>query len=65
MQSLTYGMSLWIPYFGTGFNATDRYTFRSQMAPANSSIWDVRRKDLDFGLIRDLLKEQTSQAKAG
>ena len=44
MQTLTYGMSLWIPYFGTGINASDSYTFRSQMAPANSTSWDLRRK---------------------
>ena len=43
MQSLTYGMSLWIPYFGTGTNASDSYTFRSQMAPAIITSWDVRR----------------------
>jgi len=34
MQQLTYGMALWIPYFGTAFNSLDPYIFRSQMAPA-------------------------------
>jgi hypothetical protein len=38
MQTLTYEMSLWIPYFGTGINTSDTYTFRSQMAPANHLI---------------------------
>lgn len=33
-QQFTYGMSLWIPYFGTAFNSLDPYIFRSQMTPA-------------------------------
>ena len=57
MQDITYGMSLWIPYFGTGTNAFDWYTFRSQMAPAISSIWDVRRKDLDYDLLRRMIAQ--------
>ena len=54
MQDITYGMSLWIPYFGTGTNASDWYTFHSQMAPAISSIWDVRRNDLNYALLRKM-----------
>jgi alpha-galactosidase len=57
MQDITYGMSLWIPYFGTGSNAGDWYTFHSQMAPAISSIWDVRRDDLDYDLLRRMTNE--------
>ena len=57
MQSLTYGMSYWIPYFGTGNNADDRYTFRSQMAPAIVSVWDLRRKDADYDFTRRMLAE--------
>jgi alpha-galactosidase len=58
MQTLTHGMSLWIPYFGTGINTSDSYTFRSQMAPANNLIWDVRRRDLDYEKCRRLLAER-------
>jgi alpha-galactosidase len=36
MQQLTYGMALWIPYFGTAFNSLDPYIFRSQMTPATA-----------------------------
>jgi len=57
MQSLTFGMSYWIPYFGTGNNAVDKYTFRSQMAPAIVSVWDLRRKDADYDLTRRMLAE--------
>lgn len=34
MQSQTYGMALWMPYFGTGVNSVEPYQFRSQMTPA-------------------------------
>lgn len=33
-QGQTYGLSLWVPYFGTAMNSVDPYVFRSQMAPA-------------------------------
>ena len=33
-QGQTYGLSLWIPYFGTAINSLDPYAFRSQMTPA-------------------------------
>ena len=34
MQMQTYGLALWVPYFGTSANALDPYTFRSHMTPA-------------------------------
>lgn len=33
-QAQTYGLSLWVPYYGTAVNSLDPYTFRSQMTPA-------------------------------
>jgi alpha-galactosidase len=35
-QGHTFGLSLWVPFFGTALNSFDLYTFRSQMAPAIS-----------------------------
>ena len=58
MQTLTYGMSFWIPYFGTGMNTSDAYTCRSQMAPANTLIWDVRNPELDYAACRKRLAER-------
>jgi hypothetical protein len=58
MQTLTYGMSQWIPYFGTGINASDSYTFLSQMAPANNTSWDLRRRDLDYEFCRRMLAQR-------
>ena len=57
MQALTYGMAMWIPYFGTGIMASDAYTFRSQLAPATSISWDVRRKDVDYDFRRKMLTQ--------
>ena len=57
MQDFTYGMAFWIPYFGTGTNAFDFYTFRSQMAPAMSATWDLRRHDLDYAFLRRLVDQ--------
>ena len=57
MQNLTYAMSLWIPFFGTGTNAFETYTFRSQMAPALCCIWDLRRRDIDYSFQRQMIME--------
>jgi alpha-galactosidase len=35
-QGHTFGLSLWVPFFGTASNSLDPYVFRSQMAPAIS-----------------------------
>ncbi|MCH2612243.1 MAG: alpha-galactosidase [Pirellulales bacterium] len=58
MQTLSYGMALWIPYFGTGINTTDEYTFWSQLAPSTTTTWDVRRDDFDFETARRLLAQR-------
>ena len=57
MQNLTSAMSLWIPYFGAGTNAFESYTFRSQMAPAVSCIWDLRRRAVDYSFQRRAVEE--------
>jgi alpha-galactosidase len=33
-QGETYGLSLWVPFYGTAINSLDPYTMRSQMTPA-------------------------------
>ena len=57
MQQLTYGIALWIPYFGTGVNTFDAYGFRSQMTPALALAWDLRRKDRDYDSLRRLMAQ--------
>ena len=34
MQMQTYGLALWVPYFGTSAGSLDPYTFRSEITPA-------------------------------
>ncbi len=57
MQQLTYGIALWIPYFGTGINSFDAYTFRSQMAPAIVTAWDPSRQEVDPSQLRRFISQ--------
>ncbi len=34
MQMQTYGLAVWVPYFGTSAGSLDPYTFRSEITPA-------------------------------
>ena len=54
-QGHTYGIAFWMPYYGTGSGAIDAYMLRSVMCPNFIACFDVRRKDLDYGLIRRVL----------
>ncbi len=56
-QLHTYGRSLWVPYGGTGVNGLNRYDFRSQMTPGLTISWDLREKDLDYSLLRQLVAQ--------
>jgi len=53
-QCHTYGIAFWIPFYGTGINSTDPYVFRSQMCPHLTGCYDVRNRDLDYGVLRRL-----------
>jgi alpha-galactosidase len=57
-QGQTYGLSSWIPFYGTGTLAVagaDRsYTFRSFMCPSLLLSDDVRRGDVNYGKMRRL-----------
>lgn len=56
-QAHTYGIAFWIPFYGTGVNAFDPYTYRSQMCPAITACWDVREKGLDYALLLHLTNQ--------
>lgn len=66
-QSQTYGISLWLPYFGTGVgpqNTQDgawgsgQYVVRSSLAPSFATGVDVRTaSDKDWALLRTTNKE--------
>ena len=60
MQNITHGIAMWIPYYGTGINRVDPYSFRSDMCPAVVLQIDVRDKGLDY----DSLRRMCSQWRA-
>ena len=58
-QGITYGLSLWLPFYGTGYNLPvplTEYCRRSTMAPAQVSLFDIRAK-LDVELVMKLHNE--------
>jgi len=56
-QCHTYGLSFWLPAYGSGMISGDTYIFRSVLCPFLNACWDLRRKDLDYAAMRGLLAE--------
>jgi alpha-galactosidase len=56
-QCQTYGLSLWIPYYGSGATQSSVYWFRSCIFPASRVGWDTRKTDLDYPLLRRMIAE--------
>ena len=69
-QSMTYGLSMWIPYFGTGTVAwgdaayfvtgktpIESYGFWSSACPSLNLLFDVRERGLDYDKIRKLTSQ--------
>ena len=61
-QCQTYGIAFWLPFFGTGMNATDAYTFRSTLCPHMTACYDMRRDDIDYAAAKRLVDEWRSVA---
>lgn len=57
MQQQTYGLSLWIPYFGTAVNSVDPYYFFSQMTPAIGLGLDPSRIEAGYQRLGHLIAE--------
>ena len=59
-QGHTYGLSAWIPYYGTGvcFHAQQSvYSVHSQMSPAFAIVVDVRKSEIPWDLYRRLVEQ--------
>jgi alpha-galactosidase len=56
-QTQSYGLALWVPYFGTGTHVTDPYSYRSSLGSSLMTSWDVRDPKLDYGALRKLEAE--------
>jgi alpha-galactosidase len=56
-QGHTYGLSFWVPFqgTGTGSGALSPYLLRSTMHTHFTACFDVRRKDLDYDMLRRVL----------
>jgi alpha-galactosidase len=66
MQNQTYGISLWFPYQGLAsqiaekgkdVKTIDTYAFRSDMFPSIHAHWDVRRVDIDYKRLGQLVNQ--------
>jgi alpha-galactosidase len=55
-QNQTYGLALWLPYFGTAAGM-DAYSYRSSLGSSVGTGWDVRDRNLDYPLLRKLEAE--------
>jgi alpha-galactosidase len=66
-QTMTYGLSMWVPYFGTGTVAwgdaayfitgkspIEAYGFWCSACPSLNLLFDVRERGLDYAKIREL-----------
>ncbi len=69
-QCMTYGISLWLPfhgtgtvaslkapYYGGGFTPVEPYAFWSNVAPSLGCGFDVRIKELDYAALRRLIEQ--------
>jgi alpha-galactosidase len=56
-QCHTYGLSFWVPYYGTGAPHIDPYILRSTFCPSYGYGNDMRKPDLDYALLRRMLGE--------
>jgi alpha-galactosidase len=56
-QGHTYGLSFWLPFqgTGTGSGALSPYLLRSTMVTHFTACFDVRRKDIDYDMLRRVL----------
>ena len=56
-QCQTLGISLWMPFHGTGMPLSDTYSMRSGFVPAYRLGWDVRERKVDLDLLRRTVAE--------
>lgn len=63
MQDQTYGISFWIPYFGTAINSDDPYIFRSQMTPAVALGLEPDGEDVNDARLRSLIAQWRQVAR--
>jgi alpha-galactosidase len=56
-QAMTMGISLWMPYYGSGMLPNDKYWYRSCIFPASRVGMDTRDKKQDYALLKKMMAE--------
>jgi alpha-galactosidase len=56
-QGQTFGLSLWLPFYGTGAPLSDAYTMRSSFAPAYRVGWNAKDKGSNYALLRRMVAD--------
>jgi len=56
-QGQTLGLSLWMPFHGTGMPLSDTYSMRSGFVPAYRLGWDVRDRKADLAMLKRIVAE--------
>ena len=56
-QGHTYGLSFWIPYYGTGIGNESPYILRSHYCPCYGIGGDVRRGQMDWAKMKRIMAE--------
>jgi len=56
-QLHTYGLAMWVPFYGTGVNTGDPYTFRSALCAHMTFCYDMRNREYDFDPVRERVAE--------
>ncbi len=62
-QSHTYGLSLWLPWYGSGAGTDDLYLLRSSVCPAWRIGHDMRRTADDYDRIRRESRRTSARSK--
>jgi len=56
-QLHTYGLAQWVPFYGTGVNTGDPYTFRSTLCAHMTFCYDMRNREYDYEPVRERVAE--------
>jgi alpha-galactosidase len=56
-QAQTYGLSMWLPWYGSGNYQDTLYVHHSCLSPIYGLAADIRKPDVDYGMIRKVMAE--------
>lgn len=56
-QNHTYGIASWLPFYGTGIQGMDSYSFRSCMTPGLNLSYEMRDTSLNYASARTLVSQ--------